>query len=426
MGLESENIPSLRFPEFDTDWDLKKIKDIGSVRSGSTPLRSKSEYFRGGDIYWVKTTDLNNSKIVDTEEKVTNLALEETSLKLFPIGSVLVAMYGGFNQIGRTGILTVEAATNQALSVINTNSSITPEYLIAWLNAKVYVWRKFAGSSRKDPNITGSDVGSFPIAFPSLPEQQKIADFLSAVDKKIQLLTRKKELLEEYKKGVMQKIFSREIRFKDENGREFTDWEEKRLGDILNFFTTNSFSRNDLTFINSGVKNIHYGDIHTKFKSRVNTAKEDIPFIKSEISLGKFPSDSYCLEGDIVIADASEDYTDIGKAIEIIEIGLDKVLAGLHTIHARDISRVTAIGYKSYLFQTYKVREQIMKQAQGISVLGISKKSIANVLVDLPCLDEQTMIVNLLSSLDQKIQATQSQISLTQQFKKGLLQQMFI
>src|SRR5690606_2278999 len=111
--------------------------------------RSEAKY-HNGHIPWVKTTDLNNSIITETEEKVTERALEETSLRKYQKNTVLVAMYGGFNQIGRTGILGIEATINQALSAINVNQKeIHPFYLLHWLNANVHIWKSFAGSSRK-------------------------------------------------------------------------------------------------------------------------------------------------------------------------------------------------------------------------------------------------------------------------------------
>ncbi|MCG7884134.1 MAG: restriction endonuclease subunit S [Candidatus Thiodiazotropha taylori] len=203
---EGETVPRQRFPEFREagEWESTKLGDIASIRSGSTPLRSNSSFYSGGDIPWVKTTDLNNSFIYATEECITPVSKP----KINPVGSVLVAMYGGFNQIGRTGLLKVSAATNQALSVLNANrNKVLPIYLLMWLNAKVEVWKRIASSSRKDPNITGSDVASFPISFPSAEEQQKIADCLSSFDGLIAAQEDKIDALKNHRKGLMQQLF---------------------------------------------------------------------------------------------------------------------------------------------------------------------------------------------------------------------------
>ena len=203
---EGETQPRLRFPEFQNagEWEGKTLEDIAEIRSGTTPLRSNAEFFADGTIPWVKTTDLNNSFILKTEEKITPKA----KARVNPTGSVLVAMYGGFNQIGRTGCLSVPAATNQAISVLVLDrAAALPVYVLAWLNAKVEVWKRIASCSRKDPNITGSDVAKFPITLPSIEEQHRIADCRTTLDALISAETQKLEALKTHKKGLMQQLF---------------------------------------------------------------------------------------------------------------------------------------------------------------------------------------------------------------------------
>lgn len=203
---ESETQLSMRFPEFQDagDWECVTLADIAQISSGSTPLRSNAEFFDGGVIPWVKTTDLNNAFITQTEECITPKARARVN----PVGSVLVAMYGGFNQIGRTGCLSVPAATNQALSVLVLDQKrALPAYVLAWLNAKVDVWKRIASSSRKDPNITGTDVANFPIALPSPDEQQRIADCLSSLDALITAAAQALDTLKTHKQGLMQQLF---------------------------------------------------------------------------------------------------------------------------------------------------------------------------------------------------------------------------
>ena len=190
------------------EWEEKKLGDIFKVTSGATPLRSDERFFKDADISWVKTTDLNNGLILKTEEKISQIALQETSVKILPKGTVFVAMYGGFNQIGRTGLLVKEAACNQALSAIYPNQNINSYFLLAYLNYKVEDWKNFAASSRKDPNITKSDVLAFPFIYPiDLKEQTKIANFLSAIDQKIEVVAQQIEQAKTWKKGLLQQMF---------------------------------------------------------------------------------------------------------------------------------------------------------------------------------------------------------------------------
>lgn len=203
---EGETQPRLRFPEFQNagEWECMTLADIAQISSGSTPLRSNAEFFHGGVIPWVKTTDLNNGFISQTEECITPKARARVN----PVGAVLVAMYGGFNQIGRTGCLSVPAATNQALSVLVLDQHrALPAYVLTWLNAKVDVWKRIASSSRKDPNITGTDVAKFLIALPMPDEQQRIASSLSSLDALITAATQALDSLKTHKQGLMQQLF---------------------------------------------------------------------------------------------------------------------------------------------------------------------------------------------------------------------------
>jgi len=203
---EGETRPRLRFPEFQDagEWECQTLADVAQISSGTTPIRSNLQFFAGGTIPWVKTTDLNNSFVTETEECITPKA----RARINTAGSVLVAMYGGFKQIGRTGCLRVPAATNQALSVLVLyRNRALPVYVLAWLNAKVEDWKRIASSSRKDPNITGADVAKFPIALPSPAEQQRIASCLSSLDALITAETQKLAALKTHKKGLMQQLF---------------------------------------------------------------------------------------------------------------------------------------------------------------------------------------------------------------------------
>ena len=208
--------------------------------------------------------------------------------------------------------------------------------------------------------------------------------------------------------------------------REFEgEWVEKEYGEIYSFFTTNSFSRDKLNYENGLVKNIHYGDIHTKFSTIFDIRKEDVPFINSDVDLSKIKEESYCQEGDLVIADASEDYADIGKTIELKELDNTKLLAGLHTFLARPDKEQVVVGYMGYLLQSWKIRKQVMTMAQGTKVLSLSTKRLAKVKLNLPQKPEQQKIANFLTSIDQKIEQLTKKEKLLVAYKKGVMQKIF-
>ncbi len=207
---------------------------------------------------------------------------------------------------------------------------------------------------------------------------------------------------------------------------EFKDkWNEEKMGDIYSFKVTNSFSRDNLNYEEGTVKNIHYGDIHTKFQTLFDITKENVPFINSEISINRISEDNYCKESDLILADASEDLNDVGKSIEVFNLNNEKLLAGLHTILARPNLEKFDIGFGGYLFKSNKVRTKIQKEAQGSKVLSISATRLTNISLDFPSKDEQKKIVECFSSIDEKIQSLKKKHSLLEQYKKGVMQKLF-
>jgi hypothetical protein len=235
MKGEFKNLPS--------GWKVVRLGDVFDIQSGSTPSRQNFYYWENTSIYWVKTTDLNNNFISDTEEKISEIGLKESSCKVYPKNTILIAMYGGFNQIGRTGILQIEAATNQAISALlpstKANSLFVNNILICYRNK----WKNIAISSRKDPNITKRDIENFKIPLPPLDEQEKIAEILSTWDEAINLTINLIENKKQFKKALMQNLLTAKVRFP-----EFQDeWEKVKLKEISEVYQPQTISQRELT-----------------------------------------------------------------------------------------------------------------------------------------------------------------------------------
>lgn len=289
------------------EWEVKRLGDITNVFSGTTPSRENELFFKGGVIPWVKTTDLNNGNLTDTEERITDLALRSTTLKVFPKGTILIAMYGGFNQIGRVAVLGIDATINQALSALILNKAKIAEYfLLNWLLFRVNKWKRYAASSRKDPNITKTDVLKFPILVPPLAEQKKIAEVLGVWDKAIEKQTQLIKKLELRKKGLMQQLLTGKKRLLG----FFGPWKKVRLKEIFiegSKIPVDSTSRYKKISIGLYKKGISYVDD--------NKVKADIrPFYvreKGEIIIGK---QNY-FNGSIAIVNDKFDGTICSNAI---------------------------------------------------------------------------------------------------------------
>ena len=165
-----------------SQYETKTIGEIFEVSSGTTPSRSRQDYFcTNGGTPWVKTMDLNDNHIRTTDEQLTTTGILEGRAKIFPAGTLLIAMYGGWNQIGRTGILANDSSCNQAMSALLPTEKVSPEFLNLQLVIRRSYWRGVAASSRKDPNITKADVTNMPIAIPALNEQHEITNALGSV-----------------------------------------------------------------------------------------------------------------------------------------------------------------------------------------------------------------------------------------------------
>ena len=202
-------------------------------------------------------------------------------------------------------------------------------------------------------------------------------------------------------------------------------WAPEPMGEVYSFKGNNSLSRDKLNYDAGSVKNIHYGDIHTKFSTHFVITRELVPFI-NEAEECVIRDENLCTEGDMIFADASEDMADIGKAIEITHLNGERVVSGLHTILARRMGERIALGFGGHLFKSGWVRTQIQKEAQGAKVLGISPKRLRNVQLPLPNDSaEQQKIADCLSAVDELIAAQARKVDALKTHKKGLMQQLF-
>lgn len=208
---EFKDSPIGRIPK---EWDCFPIGKIFELKSGITPLRSNKRYFALEGYNWVKTLDLNEGHLYETEEKVTDYALKNTSLKLMPINSILVAMYGGWEQIGRTSILKSEAGTNQAITCLfNPNRKMNSDFVQLILQYYRYKWKEVAVSTRKDPNITKSDIENFALVFPkNYDEQSLIAGKIVQIKEFVSNQQEHSNKLRKLKSGLMQALLSGKVR----------------------------------------------------------------------------------------------------------------------------------------------------------------------------------------------------------------------
>lgn len=265
---------------------------------------------------------------------------------------------------------------------------------------------------RDGKNIDMPTFWEIQMSIPSLPEQRKIADFLSAVDAVIAAQQAEVDAWEQRKKGVMQKLFSQEVRFKADDGSDFPDWEEKTLGDLGEFIKGAPLSKADIA--PEGNPMILYGELYTTYGE-----------VAYEIarSTNRNVDDKYRSKiGDVLIPTSGETPEEISTATCVMKEGV--ILAGDLYIY-RTVDEIDG-RIMSYLLN-HQANKAISCIAQGKSVVHVQAKELRNVTVVFPLeMGEQRKIADCLSSMDEVIQKAKDELAKWQELKKGLLQQMFV
>jgi type I restriction enzyme S subunit len=412
-------VPELRFKEFDGVILKKRFDEIiDRITYGFTNPMPEAE----SGPYLITARDVKWGEIqYDSCRRTTEEAFETlVSDKSRPnIGDILLTKDG---TLGRVALVDREnCCINQSVALIQPGNDFDSQFLKQILLSQAYqneMLRNAGGSTIKHLYIT--TVGKMQVIHPSLPEQQKIASFLSAVDEKIQQLTKKKELLEQYKKGAMQQLFSGKLRFKDESGKSYPDWEEKRLGEVTKY--TKGFAFKSEDYQSSGMRIVRVSDL---LSSSIKTENE-----KVFISYDKAKNfDKYQLvEGNIII-------TTVGSKPEMLESAVgrgiyinndNEGLLNQNMLKFENIEGVTN-QFIIALINSRRYQHYMKGIARGnANQANITVVDLLQYKVSLPSLPEQQKIATYLSSIDTKIELVNQQIAQTQSFKKGLLQQMFV
>jgi type I restriction enzyme S subunit len=420
IETEKQLVPALRFKEFNGDWNEILLDNFAQRGSGHTPSKSHPEYYNG-DINWISLTDskrLDNGFIEDTNTKITQQGIDNSSAVLHPAGTVVLSRDAG---VGKSAVMKHSMAVSQHFIVWKSEEGKSSNwFLYNWLQIMKPHFEIIAvGNTIKTIGLPYFK--KLKIVTPKFPEQQKIASFLSAVDEKIQQLTKKKALLEQYKKGVMQQLFrsagsgqaSGQLRFKDENGNSYPDWEEKKLNHYLKVSRTKNldleYDKNDVLSVSGqfGIVN----QIEFQGRSFAGESVHNYGLVEN---------------GDIVYTKSPLKSNPYG----IIKVNKDKT-GIVSTLYAVYKCKPTLIGeYLDYYFQlddntNRYLRPLVQKGSKNDMKINNDKVLIDPILIP-STIEEQQKVVDYLEELDSKILIANNQITQTQTFKKGLLQQMFV
>ena len=407
------NVPKLRFKGYNDEWKKVRTEEIFE----NVTIKNKPS------LPVLAVTQERGTIL--RESCGINIKYENESLKSYKLvkpGNFIISLrsfQGGLEYSGLEGIV------SPAYTILNNKQSISYDFFKYYF--KTYNFIKSLNIAvegiRDGKQISYNSFKDIKITFPNIEEQEKIASFLTLIDKKIEKQKELVELLKKYKRGLLSSIFSQKLRFKDNNGNDYPAWEECRFDEIFKILGNNTLSRECLNYTNVGVKNIHYGDILVKYNTCINDEINQIPNINFDINLDKISDDNYLKVGDVILADTAEDYT-VGKTCEIVSCKA-KILSGLHTIPCRP-KRNFAKGYLGYYLNSTEYHDKLIPLITGIKVSAISKKEIKKTIIKYPIYKEQEKIANLLLLIENKLNSNIKKLELFETYKKGLLQQLFI
>lgn len=390
------SVPKLRFKEFDGDWIKSKLGSEAQFFQGEQVSLDDqcSEYAHGLikflriENFTQKSKDFRYIRYTGSQEKI----LVEQDIAIVRYGAT-----AGFICSGETGVI-----ANNLFKVSVDNKKINQKYLELVLKSeKTFNYFQAEMSGGAMPALNFKIVGNLDITYSSIQEQTQIASFLSSVDEKISQLTQKHQLLNQYKQGMMQQLFSQQIRFKADDGSEFEKWEEKKLGEVCRFINGRAYKQTEWEKKGTPV---------IRLQNLTGSGKE---YYYSNLNL---PDHQYCYNNDLLYmwsATFGPVFWQGEKAIFHYHIWKIEVHPPL-------------LDKKYMYFLLDEMTEKMKRSLNGSTMLHVTKQGMENTRKIIPSLPEQIKIANFLSAIDQKIEVVTQQIEQAKTWKKGLLQQMFV
>ncbi|HEX9980216.1 MAG TPA: restriction endonuclease subunit S [Flavobacterium sp.] len=404
--MEKRNVPRLRFPGFEGEWNSKTLREISDYVDyrGKTPQKTEE------GVYLVTAKNIKQGYIdyEISKEYILETDYESVMRRGKPkIGDVLItteAPLGNVAAIDREDI----ALAQRVIKLRGKQKVISNDFLKHRLISPQFqqiISDRSSGSTAK--GIKGAELHKIQILFPSSEEQNKIANVLSVIDEMLNRIKKKKALLEKYKKGMMQKIFNQEIRFKDEDGKDFEEWQARSIGDVAEIIGGGTPETGNEEYWNG---NIHwFTPTEIKQKYATKSARTITPLGLQKSSAKLLPVGALLLTTRATIGDVS---------IATEECATNQGFQSL----------VSKEGYNNvFLYNWIKMnKHELVQRANGSTFPEISKSEIEQIPLSVPGFEEQTKIANFLSAIDDKINLVAVQIEKMEKFKKGLLNEMFV
>ena len=377
---EEKLVPKLRFSGFNDEWKSFKLNEVGNIVTGATPPTKDNDNFINSGYLWVTPGDISSKKFVSKTERNLSEKGLKNGRKLDP-NSILVTCIGA--TIGKLCMINEIGSCNQQLNAISANKNFYPDFIYYVIQKTAKNLILIAGNTAT-PILNKKSFGNLSYIFPSFNEQKKIALFLDKIDKKRELLEKKYEFYQDFKKYLMQQIFTQKLRF---------DFNIIKLNDICDINKGKQLNKENM---------VNFGEYYV-----LNGGKEPSGYTNS----WNTPANT------ITISEG-------GNSCGYVNFNEEKFWSGGHCYYLSNLSSKIDL---YYLYSYLKfIEPSIMRLRVGSGLPNIQKGDIENIKVKTLPINEQIKIRNVLRIIDKKISTLKVQKEHFEVFKKGLLQQMFV
>ena len=407
---EEKLVPKLRFECSLEEYKKYKLGElVENVVAGATPKTSVDDYWNGGDIPWLSSGEVHKKFIYFTDKFITSEGYNNSSTKIVPTNSVLIALAGQGKTRGTVAINKIELCTNQSIASIIPNEMLNYKYLFYYLESKYEYLRALSSSDGGRGGLNLKLIRSIPIQVPSIKEQENISNFINEIDKKILLLEQKHKLYDDFKKYLMQQIFTQKLRFVDFNNSSWKDYKFKDLGTVKSGvgFSNKYQGHLDLDYNFYKVSDMNLKG-NEKVMTRSNNTIDDNLLKDIGVKLIENPSIIFAKVGEAIFLNRKR----IAKQPFLID----------NNMMAFSPNENVDLEFMYYLATSINFG----KYAQTGALPSYNASDIYSIKCKIPPIEEQKRIGKLLSLADNKIDFCSNQLNKTQEFKKGLLQQMFV
>lgn len=397
--IDVKRVPNLRFPEFEGVWEKAVLDDLGDFTGGGTPTSSNIDYWKG-TIPWISSSDLEEENIskINISRYITKDAILNSATKLCyaPVIAIVTRVGVGKIAYSKENICTSQDFTNI------TNLKCDGLFL-SYLLSKILKKKAGEAQGTSIKGITSKEIKLIKLHIPSLTEQQKIASLLSLIDERITTQSKIIEGLKELKASLSKQLFSRKFRFKDENGMDFPEWEEKSLGEVgdvkmcKRIFNEQTTPEGDIPFYKIG-----------------SFGRKADAYISKDLYLEYKNKFSFPQKGEILISAAGT----IGRTI--VYNGEDAYYQDSNIVWIQNDNTVVSNEFLYYILQIVKYN------TEGGTIQRLYNNILRTTKFNCPSLAEQRKIANFLSNIDSKIEVETKTFELQKRQKQYLLQQMFI